>query len=54
MRSKQYLKYLVLFSLVLLVICGAAHAQSIVTGAVTGTITDASGACDRRKSHAGE
>jgi hypothetical protein len=44
MRSKQYLKYLVLFSLVLLVICGAAHAQSIVTGAVTGTMTDASGA----------
>ena len=44
MRSRQHLKYLVLFSLLLLVICGATNAQSIVTGAVSGTITDASGA----------
>ena len=44
MRSRQHLKYLVLFPLALLVICGAANAQSIVTGAVSGTVTDASGA----------
>jgi hypothetical protein len=44
MRSKQYLKYLVLSSLLLLVICGAVNAQSIVTGAIGGTVIDASGA----------
>ena len=44
MRSRRYLKYLVLFSLVLLVIARATGAQSIVTGAVSGTVTDASGA----------
>ena len=41
MRSRPYL---VLCSLLLLVICGATNAQSIVTGAVSGTITDPSGA----------
>ena len=44
MRGKQYLKYLVLYSLILPVICGAVKAQSIVTGGISGTVTDASGA----------
>src|SRR5437773_7418799 len=44
MRITQYLKYLALFPLMLFVICGAAKAQSIVTGAINGTVTDASGA----------
>src|SRR2546429_9126034 len=44
MRSRQCLKYLILLPLILFVTCGAAKAQSIVTGAINGTVTDASGA----------
>jgi hypothetical protein len=44
MRIKQYLKCLAVFPLVLFVMCSAANAQSIVTGAVSGTAIDASGA----------
>src|ERR1700675_5017517 len=40
MRSK----YLVLFSLIFLVMGSSAKAQSIVTGAISGTVTDPSGA----------
>ena len=38
MRITQYLKYLALFPLMLFVICGGAKAQSIVTGAINGTV----------------
>ena len=44
MRSKQFLKSLCLLTLTLLFVAGTANAQSIVTGAVSGTVTDASGA----------
>ena len=44
MRITQYLKYLALFPLMLFVICGGAKAQSIVTGAINGTVTDQSDA----------
>src|SRR5215510_6897891 len=44
MRSMQFLKSLSLLSLSLLFLAGGARAQSIVTGAVSGTVTDASGA----------
>ena len=45
MRIERYLKYLSLCLLLALsVIGGMANAQSIVTGAISGTVTDASGA----------
>jgi hypothetical protein len=45
MRIERYLKYLSLYLLLMLsVTCGMANAQSIVTGAISGTVTDASGA----------
>jgi hypothetical protein len=44
MRSKKFFKYLSLFPLMVLVICGTAYAQTIVTGGVTGTISDPTGA----------
>ena len=44
MRSKQFLKSLFLLALVFLFASNAATAQSIVTGAISGTVTDASGA----------
>src|SRR5262245_26720619 len=44
MRSIQFLKSLCLLSLSLFFIASGAKAQSIVTGAVNGTVTDASGA----------
>jgi len=45
MRIERYLKYLSLYLLLMLfVTCGMDNAQSIVTGAIGGTVTDASGA----------
>jgi hypothetical protein len=44
MRSKKFFKYLSLFPLMVLVICGTAYAQTIVTGGISGTITDPTGA----------
>jgi hypothetical protein len=44
MRSKQFLKSLFFLSLSLLLTASGASAQSIVTGAISGTVTDASGA----------
>jgi outer membrane receptor protein involved in Fe transport len=44
MRNKMFFKYLSLFPLMMLVICGAARAQTIVTGGFSGTITDPTGA----------
>jgi hypothetical protein len=44
MRSKQLLRPLSLLSLVVLLFIGGVKAQSIVTGAISGTVTDASGA----------
>src|SRR5262245_4693063 len=44
MRSKQFLKSLFLLALVFLFASNAVTAQSIVTGAISGTVTDASGA----------
>ncbi len=44
MRSRQLLKSLFWLSLSLLFVASGAKAQSIVTGAVSGTVTDASGA----------
>jgi outer membrane receptor protein involved in Fe transport len=44
MRSKKFLKYLSLFPLMVLVICRTANAQTIVTGGITGTISDPAGA----------
>jgi len=44
MRSMQFLKSLFLLSLLVLFLTGDVKAQSIVTGAVSGTVTDASGA----------
>jgi hypothetical protein len=44
MRNKKFVKYLSLLPLMMLVICGAASAQTIVTGGFSGTITDPTGA----------
>src|SRR5580693_2646100 len=44
MRSKKFFKYLCLFPLMVLVICGTAYAQTIVTGGLSGTVNDPSGA----------
>ncbi len=44
MRHTQFFKCLLLFSLMILLLYRPANAQSIVTGAVSGTVTDASGA----------
>jgi hypothetical protein len=44
MRSKRFFKYLSLFPLMVLVICGTAYAQTIVTGGISGTISDPTGA----------
>jgi len=44
MGIKQYVKYLAVFPLMLFVLCSPAKAQSIVTGAVSGTVLDSSGA----------
>jgi outer membrane receptor protein involved in Fe transport len=44
MRSKKFFKYLSLLTLIALVICGTAFAQTIVTGGFSGTITDPTGA----------
>src|ERR1700740_3099004 len=44
MRSMQFLKSLFLLALIFLLASDPAKAQSIVTGAISGTVTDASGA----------
>jgi outer membrane receptor protein involved in Fe transport len=44
MRSKRFFKYLSLFPLMVLVVCGAAYAQTSVTGGISGTIFDPTGA----------
>jgi Carboxypeptidase regulatory-like domain len=44
MRNKRLIKKLVLLPLLLLATGGALKAQTIVTGAISGTVTDASGA----------
>ena len=44
MRNKRYLKYIFLIPIIFLAIGLGASAQSIVTGAINGTVTDASGA----------
>jgi len=44
MKNTRYLKYIFLIPAILLAIGTGTNAQSIVTGAVNGTVTDASGA----------
>src|SRR5258705_3541064 len=44
MKNKRYLKYIFLIPTILLAIGTGTNAQSIVTGAINGTVTDASGA----------
>src|ERR1700747_2865163 len=44
MRNRRYQQSLILFLLMMFFVCGLANAQSIVTGAINGTVTDASGA----------
>ena len=44
MRNRRYQQYLILFPLMMFFVCGLTNAQSIVTGAINGTVTDASGA----------
>jgi hypothetical protein len=44
MKNTRYLKYIFLIPAILLAIGAGTNAQSIVTGAVNGTVTDASGA----------
>ena len=43
MRNKRYLKYIFLIPMILLAIGPGASAQSIVTGGVSGTVSDSSG-----------
>src|SRR5260370_22712588 len=44
MKSKRYLKYIFLIPMILLAIGPGANAQSIVTGGVSGAVSDSSGA----------
>jgi type 1 fimbria pilin len=44
MKNKRYLKYIFLIPMILLAFGAGTNAQSIVTGAINGTVTDASGA----------
>jgi hypothetical protein len=44
MRIKKIAEHLFLCALLFLALCGGVKAQSIVTGAISGTVTDASGA----------
>ena len=44
MRNKRYLQHIALLASLFLVVAGTAKAQSIVTGAISGTVTDPSGA----------
>jgi hypothetical protein len=44
MRSRQFLKTLFLLAPLFLLLCGPARTQTIVTGALSGTVTDATGA----------
>jgi Carboxypeptidase regulatory-like domain/TonB-dependent Receptor Plug Domain len=44
MKNQKYLKYIFLIPMILLAIGVETNAQSIVTGAINGTVTDASGA----------
>jgi hypothetical protein len=44
MKNTRYLKYIFLIPAILLAIGAGTNAQSIVTGAINGTVTDASGA----------
>jgi hypothetical protein len=44
MKTRKYLKYIIALPMMLLAIAGSAEAQSIVTGALSGTVTDSTGA----------
>ena len=44
MKNRKYLKYIFLLPVILLAMGVRSNAQSIVTGAISGTVTDASGA----------
>jgi hypothetical protein len=44
MRIRKIVEHLFVCALLFLALCGGTHAQSIVTGAISGTVSDASGA----------